>query len=100
MSPSDRLFARRALGRGRLFLGLSVAGVAVALGLAALYGYRRWIDPGYPLGLPAVVILLVLLNARQNLRQYRYVRVLESFSATILGTDERNPSIPRRQGGA
>lgn len=100
LSPSDRHFARRALGRRRLFLALSVAGIAAGLGLAALYGYRRLIDPGYPLGLPAVVILLVLLNARQNLRQYRYVRVLESFSATILGTDERNPSTPRGLGGA
>jgi hypothetical protein len=28
-----------------------------------------------------VIILLVLLNARQNLRQYRYARVLEELMA-------------------
>ncbi len=100
LTPSDCRFARRAIGRKRLFLGLSVAGVVVAGGLAAYYGYRRMSDPGYELGVRAVVILLVLLNARQNLRQYRYVRVLQSVSATILGTDERDPTSGRGTDGA
>ena len=67
----------RAVRRKKLFLVLSLAGVAVAAVLAAFYGYRRWTDPGYPLGARAVIVLLILLNARQNLRQYRYACALE-----------------------
>ncbi len=70
-------FVRAAVRRKKLFLALSLAGVALAVVLASYYGYRRWSDPEYALGLRAVVILLILLNARQNLRQHRYARVLD-----------------------
>jgi hypothetical protein len=79
MQPDEFVFGRAAVRRKRLFLALSLAGVAVGLGLAAYYGYRRFHDPQYALGLRAVVVLLILLNARQNLRQYRYALVLEKL---------------------
>lgn len=73
----ERRFVRATVRRKWLFLGLSLLGVAVAAGLAFYYGYRRWSDPDYALGLRPVVILLILLNARQNLRQHRYARLLD-----------------------
>jgi len=78
MTESDRVFAARAVRRKGVFLALSVAGVAVGTVLAAYYVYRWWNDPGYPVAVRAVVVVLILLNARQNLRQYRYARVLEN----------------------
>lgn len=79
LSPSETVFVRRAVRRRRLFLALSVAGLAVAAALALYYGYRRLSDPAFPLAVRAVLILLILLNARQNLRQYRYAGVLSKL---------------------
>ena len=81
LTEGERRFAGRAVLRRRLFLHLCRAGIAVAAGLAAFYGYRWFRDPGYGVGTRAVIVLLVLLNARQNLRQYRYAGVL----AKLLG---------------
>jgi hypothetical protein len=64
------------MSRERLFLGLSLAGVGIAAALSLYYVFRGVQDPGYALGLRAVLVVLILLNARQNLRQYRYARVL------------------------
>lgn len=72
----DARFVAGAIRRRPLFLALSIAGVAVAVALVIYYVHQRLQDPGYPVGLRAVVVLLILLNARQNLRQYRYARVL------------------------
>ncbi len=85
MTAGQRAFVARALRRKRLFLALSLAGVAVAALLAAYYGWRRIGDPGYPLGARAVIVLLVLLNARLNLRQYRYADVLEALAGDAAG---------------
>lgn len=79
MTASEERFAVRAAGRRTLFLALSIAGLAVALGLTMLYAVLRWRNPSFPIGARAVIVLLVLLNARQNLRQWRYARVLEDL---------------------
>jgi hypothetical protein len=86
----DRRFVRAAIRRERLFLALSLVGVAVAVGLALFCGYRRWADSDFALGLRGVVVLLILLNARQNLRQYRYARILGALlqSPVSHGQDE------------
>jgi hypothetical protein len=76
LDASESAFARRALRRKPLFLGLSVFGIAVALGLTGYYTWRRMHDPLFPVAARAVIVVLVLLNARQNLRQYRYATVL------------------------
>ena len=47
------------------------------MGLAGWYLFRRWAEPDFALGLRGVLVLLILLNARQNLRQYRYANALE-----------------------
>lgn len=90
MTDSEKRFAERAVRRKRLFLGLAIAGLVIAGGLAAYYTYRRLTDPAFGIGPRAVIVLLILLNSRQNLRQYRYAGVLES----LMGTQE-----PRSAGG-
>jgi hypothetical protein len=77
MTQSEEAFARRAVRRKGLFLKLSVASVIVAAGLVALYSTLWLRDHTYPVGPRAVIVLLILLNARQNLRQYKYAGVLE-----------------------
>jgi uncharacterized membrane protein len=79
LTPAERAFSVRAARRKHLFLGLSAVGVVVAIGLAIFYAVQRLRDPAYPIGLRAVVIVLILLNARQNLRQHRYAAVLEKL---------------------
>ena len=79
MTETDQRFAHRAIRRKRLFFGLSIAGLAIAAGLSVLYAIFWWTRPGYPIGPRLVIILLVLLNARQNLRQYKYARLLEGL---------------------
>ena len=96
LTDAQRRFATGAVRRARLFLVLSGAGVAVALALGLYYVYRRVLDPGYPLGLRAVVIVLILLNARQNLRQYRYAQVL----ARLLGDADAPPGASSPRGRA
>jgi len=79
MTESEEAFARRAVRRKALFLKLSVASLIVAAGLVVLYSILWWQDHSYSVGPRAVIILLILLNARQNLRQYRYAGVLEQL---------------------
>jgi hypothetical protein len=79
MTESEEAFVRRAVRRKRLFLKLSVASLIVAAALVVLYLIFWWRDHSYPVGPRAVIILLILLNARQNLRQYRYAGVLEQL---------------------
>ena len=79
MNEPEERFALRAIRRQRLFLGLSIAGLVVTFALTVLYGFLWWRNPAFPVGPRAVIILLVLLNARQNLRQYKYARLLQGL---------------------
>jgi hypothetical protein len=81
MTDNDQRFALRAIRRKRLFLGLSIAGLSIAGALVILYGCLWWFNPAFPIVPRAVIVLLVLLNARQNLRQYKYARILEGLMA-------------------
>ena len=79
IEDSERAFADRAIRRKRLFLILSNVSVGVAVLMALIYGYERAIDPSFAIGPRAVIILLILLNARQNLRQHKYAAILEKL---------------------
>ena len=79
-------FAKRAIGRKRVFGVLSALGVAVGLGLALYFAVTH--QPGDPTGLQAVVVVLILLNARGNLRQVRYVNALEALTTSQGADDE------------
>ena len=79
LTETERAFVARALRRRRLFLALSVIGVIIAVGLAVYYTWRKLHDPAFTLGARMVIVVLVLLNARQNLRQYRFAGILEKL---------------------
>ena len=79
VTAAQQRFVERALRRKKLFLALSIVGIAIAVGLTAYYGFRRLNDPAFPIGPRAVIIVLILLNSRQNLRQYRFASFLEEL---------------------
>ena len=79
LSDSERAFATRAVGRKRVFRTLSMVNIAAAVLLAVVYGYQRMRDPSFAVMSHAVIVLLILLAARQNLRQYRYAAILEKL---------------------
>ncbi len=93
MTESDRRFVTRSISRKKLFLGLSLAGIVAGLGLGVYYALqwstgRIMADSAITGG---VILILVLLNARQNLRQYRYARILETLSKAGSPPRQMNP---------
>ena len=78
-TDSQQRFVERALRRKKLFLAISIVGIVIAVGLTAYYGFRRLNDPTFPIGTRAVIVVLILLNSRQNLRQYRFVSFIEDY---------------------
>ena len=82
MTDSELHFAKRAIRRKKLFLALSIISVTVALSLALFYSWQfATKQPGFAPGIHFVLVLLILLTARQNLRQYRYAKILEKLIA-------------------
>ena len=79
LSDTERAFAARAVRRKRVFRTLSMVNIAAAALLAIVYGYQRMRDPSFAVMSHAVIVLLILLAARQNLRQYRYAAILEKL---------------------
>jgi hypothetical protein len=79
LSDTERAFAKRAVRRKRVFRTLSMVNIAAALLLAVIYGYERVHDPSFAIAPRAIIVLLILLAARQNLRQYKYAAILEKL---------------------
>jgi hypothetical protein len=79
MTDAERAFAAKAIRRKGLFRRISGVSIAVAALLAIVYGIERARDPNFSLAPRAVIILLILLNARQNLRQHKYAAILEKL---------------------
>jgi hypothetical protein len=78
-TDTQQRFVERALRRKKLFLALSIVGVVIAVVLAADAGFRRLNDPTFSIGPRAVIVVLILLNSRQNLRQYRFASFIEGL---------------------
>ena len=76
---TQQRFVERALRRKKLLLALSIVGIVIAVVLATYYGFRRLNDPTYPIGSHTVIVVLILLNSRQNLRQYRFASFIEDY---------------------
>jgi hypothetical protein len=79
MTVAERAFAAKAIRRKDLFRRISNVSIAVAAALAIVYGVERARDPSFSLAPRAVIVLLILLNARQNLRQHKYAAILEKL---------------------
>ena len=82
VTDSQERFIQRALRRKKLFLALSIVGLVIAVALAVYYGVRRFNDPTFPIGPRAVIVILILLNSRQNLRQYRFASFIAEYKKT------------------
>lgn len=80
LDDTERAFAERAMRRKAVFRTLSIAGIVIAGGLALFYGWERLHDPSFALAPRLVLIVLILLNARQNLRQHKYAALLEKLT--------------------
>lgn len=65
----------KVIRRNKLFLILSAASVIVALSLTVLYSWQAYTRPDFDIGIHFIVVILILLNARQNLRQYMYAKI-------------------------
>jgi len=80
MTQPEREFAAKAIRRKQLFRTISNISIVVAVLLGLVYGFERLHDPSFQLAPRAVIILLILLNARQNLRQHKYAAILEKLT--------------------
>ena len=74
LDSRDRAFAATAIRRERMFFRLSMASVFVGLVTLVVAGTRLVQDQDW--GSTFVIAILILLNARQNLRQSKYARIL------------------------
>ena len=81
MTEAQSRFLTNAIRRKDLFLQLSILGVMVAMGLAGWYVWRSLEEPGAAGATGWVLVILVLLNARQNLRQHKYAALLQELTA-------------------
>lgn len=81
LSENEQRFADRAIRRKRLFFVLSWISVAVAAGLALYSAWAATHEAGFDSAIHIVLVILILLNARQNLRQYRYAAIVEKLLA-------------------
>ncbi len=76
LTEYEQKLALKAIRRKKLFLTLSITSVIIALGLAAFYSWEAYAEPGFDIGIHFTLVILILLNARQNLRQYNYAKIL------------------------
>ena len=83
-TDTQQRFIERALRRKNLFLVISIVGMVIAVVLAAYCGFSRLNDPTFPIGPRAVIIVLILLNSRQNLRQYRFASFIEDYKKNVV----------------
>lgn len=77
MTKYERKLAIKTIQRKKLFLVLSITSVIIGLGFTILYSWEAYSQPNFDIGIHFVLVVLILLNARQNLRQYSYAKILE-----------------------
>ena len=87
MNEADRRFVEQAVARKDLFKNLSILSVIAGALLGAYYAVESMRDPNFDWGVRAVLVVLILLNGRQNLRQFKYARALEGLLPLVETTD-------------
>lgn len=76
LTDYEQALTRKTIHKEKLFLFLSVISVVMGLSLAVYYVWKAYAYPDFTPGIHIVVVILVLLNARQNLRQYFSARIM------------------------
>ncbi len=79
MTESEIEFAMRAIRRKQLYLTLSIISVILGVGLGVYYIWQAVTQTGTPSSIHFVVVILILLAGRQNLRQFRFAKILEKL---------------------
>jgi hypothetical protein len=74
VNDADARFVDQAIRREGLFRVLTAVGVVVGLGLLGWAVSKGVL--GQPWGATSAIAIMVLLNARGNLRQAKYARIL------------------------
>jgi len=77
LSQYQKNLIKKVIQRKKLFLSLSLISVIIAFILAAYYIWESFNQANFDKGIHFVLVLLILLNARQNLRQYQYSKLFE-----------------------
>jgi len=98
LTEYQQSLTNRTIRKKTLFLVLSFASVVIGLGLAAYYTWEAITLPQFNIGVHAVLVTMILLNARQNLRQYHFAAILdrlapqEGVTKTTSRVDKRSTS--------
>lgn len=82
LTEYEQRLSARAIKRKNLFLILSLVSVGVGLGLTVFYSWEAYTQPNFDAGIHFVLVIMILLNARQNLRQYNYAKILAAINST------------------
>ena len=88
LSNTEIQFVQAAVRRERLFFILSMVGVGVGFAMLGLAGWR--VIDGGPAAGSFVIAILILLNARQNLRQHKYAKVLRKAGVASIDPEGGN----------
>ncbi len=77
LTKYEHELAINTIRRKKIFLILSFISVIIGFGLAVFYSWEAYTQPRFDIGIHFVLVVLILLNARQNLRQYNHAKILE-----------------------
>ena len=78
-SQYQKNLLEKVIRRKKLFLGLSIISVIIAIILAVYYIWATLNQPNFDKGIHFILVILILLNARQNLRQYQYAKLFDAI---------------------
>ena len=62
-----------------MYLPISLVSVGIGVGLGLFYVWEAITNQGGDLTIRFVMVILILLSARQNLRQHYFVNIIESL---------------------
>ncbi len=89
LTKYEHKLAINTIRRKKIFLVLSIISVIIGLGLAVFYSWEAYIQPRSTIGIHFVLVVLILLNARQYLRQHNYAKILETvISSKSVATNQ------------
>jgi len=81
LSKYEKNLVERTIKRKNLFKTLSIVSVLIGLGLSIYYAWEFYAEPNFKVGIHFALVILILLNARQNLRQHNFAKILERLKS-------------------
>ena len=87
LTKYENSFAKKAIRRKKLYLALSIVSTIIGSLLAIFYAWKAYAQPDFNIGIHFVITVLILLNARQNLRQYHFAKILETANQCVTASN-------------